>query len=126
LDEVLQEVAIPKLTDALTSDEVETRDNVTTRLVNISKKSPDMIKSVLKFLEKAEKDESEDSIKKKISQVIKNYERSVKRKKLAQKKKELDKKMKELDEKLLSGSIDSDEYVKVRKAALELDLEIEE
>ena len=50
----------------------------------------------------------------------------MKRKKLAQKKKDLDKKMKELDEKLLSGSINADEYVKVRKEALELDLKIEE
>ncbi|MFX0103535.1 MAG: hypothetical protein ACFFCS_28495, partial [Candidatus Hodarchaeota archaeon] len=126
LDEVLQEVAIPKLTDALTSDEVETRESVATRLVDISKKSPDMIKNVLKFLEEAEKKEKEESIKKLLGQIIKNHERSVRKKKLAQKKRDLDKKMKELDEKLLAGEIDSAEYVKVRKEALELELEIEQ
>ncbi|MHA1371288.1 MAG: hypothetical protein ACTSRA_16420, partial [Promethearchaeota archaeon] len=122
LDEVLEEVAIPKLVDALRSDDDEMRKNVATRLVELSKKKPAMIKAVLKFVQEAQASEKRSDIKKLIDTIVKNYERNEKRKLYNQKRK----KMQELDNKLLSGKITSEEYIKERKEFLKLSGEFEE
>lgn len=122
LNEILEEVAVPKLTGALKSDDPATRQGVATSLLNISKKRPEMVKPVLKYLDEADVAESVKGIKDTIQQVKKNYERSIKKKEYEVKRK----KMRELDKKLVDGSIKLDEYARERKEFLSLGEELEE
>ncbi len=119
LNEILEEIAIPKLTNALKSPDQSARLAIARSLVDISKKKPDMVKGVLTFLQEAEKTEKGVEVKANISQVLKNYDKAVKRKQYEVKRK----KMKELDEKLKAGKISGDEYVKERKEFLILGVE---
>ena len=120
LNEILEEVAIPKLTNALKSPDPEARLTIAKNLVDISKKKPDMIKGVLSFLQEAEKVEKSAEIKANITKVLKNYDKALKRKQYEIKRK----KMKELDDKLKAGKITDAEYMKERKEYLILDAEM--
>lgn len=120
LNEILEDIAIPKLTSALKSPDATTRLSITKNLVDISKKKPEMVKGVLAFLQEAEKVEKGAEIKANISQVLKNYDKAQKRKQYEAKRK----KMKELDDKLKAGKISADEYVKERKEFLVLGAEM--
>ncbi len=119
LNEILEEVAIPKLTNALKSPDPNARLSIAKSLVDLSKKKPDMIKGVLSFLQDAEKVEKGAEIKANITKVLKNYDKSLKRKQYAIKKKKMD----ELDEKLKTGKVSPDEYMKERKEYLLLGME---
>jgi hypothetical protein len=119
LNEILEEIAIPKLTNALKSQDPNARLTIAKNLVDISKKKPDMIKGVLSFLQDAEKVEKGAEIKANITQVLKNYDKALKRKQYEAKRK----KMRELDDKLKAGKITADEYVKERKEFLILGAE---
>ncbi|MEX2684769.1 MAG: HEAT repeat domain-containing protein [Candidatus Sigynarchaeota archaeon] len=119
LNEILEEIAVPKLTSALKSPDPNVRLTIAKNLVDISKKKADMVKGVLSFLQEAEKNETETDIKANIAQVLKNYDKAVKRKQYEAKRK----KMKELDERLKAGKITADEYVKERKEFLLLGVE---
>ncbi len=119
LNEILEEIAIPKLTNALKSPDPNARLAIAKNLVDISKKKPDMIKGVLSFLQEAEKAEKGVEIKTNITQVLKNYDKAIKRKQYEIKRK----KMKELDQKLVAGKITPEEYSKERKEFLSLGAE---
>jgi hypothetical protein len=120
LNEILEEVAIPKLTNALKSPDPNARLAIAKNLVDLSKKKPDMIKGVLSFLQEAEKVEKGAEIKANITKVLKNYDKASKRKQYEVKRK----KMKELDDKLKVGKITDAEYMKERKEYLILDAEM--
>ncbi len=122
LNEVLEEIAIPKLSKALRAEEKATRLTVANSLQDISKKKPDMVKAVIDFVKDAASKEDDKDVQNVISQVIKNYERSIKRKQYEAKRK----KMRELDAKLVSGKITADEYSKERKEYLSLSSEFED
>ncbi|MHA1793507.1 MAG: hypothetical protein ACTSVI_12725 [Promethearchaeota archaeon] len=122
LNEIFEEIAIPKLTEALKSKDVEMRLNVSKRLELISKQKPTMIKAVLPFLNEREKEESDKVVRSAITAAIKNYDKSLKRKAYAAKRK----KMQDLDKKLLAGKITPEEYAKARKDFLKISQEIEE
>jgi hypothetical protein len=119
LNDILVEIAIPKLTNALKAPDPNERLKTAKNLVNLSKKNPDMIKGVLTFLQEAESTEKGAEIKANITQVIKNYDKALKRKQYETKRK----KMRELDDKLKAGKISADEYVKERKEFLILGAE---
>nr|MDO8110449.1 hypothetical protein [Candidatus Sigynarchaeota archaeon] len=118
LNDILETVAVPKLTNALKSGKKETRLAIANNLVEITKKKPDIVKSVLSFLQESEKNESDQAVKTAIAAVIKNYDKSQKRKQYEvnrKKMKEFDAKMDDLDQKLVAGKITADEYTKARK-----------
>ncbi|MBN2152399.1 MAG: hypothetical protein JW839_13185 [Candidatus Lokiarchaeota archaeon] len=119
LNEILEDIAIPKLTNALKSPDQNARLAIAKSLVDISKKKPDMVKGVLGFLQDAEKVEKAAEVKANITQVLKNYDKALKRKQYEAKRK----KMRELDERLKTGKISADEYVKERKEFLILGVE---
>ncbi|MHA1683713.1 MAG: hypothetical protein ACTSUE_22435 [Promethearchaeota archaeon] len=116
LEGILEEVAIPKLSGALESDDTEARLKVSGRLVEVAKKNPDKVKGILKFLEKIRVIEQDKKVKKNIETVLKKYTQAQKRKEYAAKRK----KMQELDKKLLSGDITAAQYTKERKEYLQL------
>ena len=119
LNDILETVAVPKLTNALKSDKKEIRLNIANNLVEISKKKPELVKDVLEFLQEAEQAESDQAVKTTISQVLKNYEKSQKKKEYEAKRK----KMKELDKKLVAGEISGEDYANERKEFLNLGAE---
>ncbi|MBD3187872.1 hypothetical protein GF325_13635 [Candidatus Bathyarchaeota archaeon] len=115
LDDILEKVAIPKLTDALESEDEEERLSVSERLVEVSKNNADKVKPVLKFLEKTMKKEKSKDIKENLEKVIKNHEKLLKRKERAERRK----KMRQLDQDLVAGKISAEEYGKARKEYLQ-------
>lgn len=127
LDDILENVAIPKLIEALSSPQAEERLKVAENMLEISKSNPDQLKIALPHLEKAINDPNKE-VAKLIQTIIKNYRKAQRQKKTAVKRKklaELRKKMDEIDRKFADGEISDGEYLKEQKNYLKLKREIE-
>lgn len=113
LDEVLKEIAIPRLIKLLESEDDEEIILSLTRIEEIAKKNIDMAKPIQKYLKDLE---SKKNIKivelaTKISAIFIKAER---KKELANKRKIMQEKEKEF----LAGKISAEEYAKIRKEYL--------
>ncbi len=128
LDEAMQEIAIPKLIEALNSeDEGEVLD-ILTRIEELSRKKPDLIKITLTHVERKQKHPSSE-VSKLANKIQNNYNRAMKRRQI---KKKLAANEKaggtdaELDKKLVSGEITESEYLQLKKERIQAYQELEE
>ena len=127
LDEILENVAIPKLISALSSNNKEELLNVAENIVKISEANPDQLKIALPHLEKTIPSASK-TIAKLLEKAANNYKKAQKRKQTAQKRKKLTALRKEMDivdRNYSDGNLTDEEYLAKQKDYLELKREIE-
>lgn len=118
LDEVMEQIAIPKLGNALQGDNVELKRSVATQLETISKEKPAMIEYAKEFLEDAQKDKDKQ-VSSALKAALANYEKYLEREKIKEKRAKLKKQLSTLEKKLASGEeVDNDKYVDLRKKYL--------
>ncbi len=128
LDEVLENVAIPKLISALSSNDKEELLNVAENIVKISESNPDQLKIALPHLEKTATTHPNKNIVKLLEKALKNYRKAQKRKQTAKKRKilgALRKDMDEVDRTYADGNLTDAEYLVKQKEYLKLKREIE-
>ena len=115
LDEILKEVAIPRLISVLKGMDKEEIILALTRIEEISRKNAEMAKPIRKYLD--------DLLKRNNKQIIKlaktisdNFNKAERKKELAKKRKI----MRDQEKLFLEGKINGEEYAKARKEYLTL------
>ncbi|HMF30350.1 MAG TPA: hypothetical protein VKK79_02980 [Candidatus Lokiarchaeia archaeon] len=121
LNEITEEVAIPKLVNTLKSGPVEARVKTAQRLEEISKGpgGPDLVKTALEYVKELAQDEVPE-VAKAASNVLKNVDKAEKKKTYSAKRKQ----MTQLDKKLAKGEVTDEEYMQLRKEYLHLEEEV--
>lgn len=113
LDEVMKEIAIPRLIGVLDSENDEEIILSLTRILDIAQKNIEMVKPIQRYLVDLQKSKNKKVVElsKKISEMFVKVER---RKELARKRKMMRQKEKEF----LDGKITAQDYAKIRKEYL--------
>ncbi|MFX0057679.1 MAG: hypothetical protein ACFE85_04445 [Candidatus Hodarchaeota archaeon] len=113
LDEIMKDIAIPRLIILLESENDEEIILSLTRIEEIAKKNIDMAKPIQKYLRDLQSNKNKKIVElsNKISDIFVKAER---KKELAKKRKIMQEKEKEF----LAGKISAEEYIKVRKEYL--------
>ncbi|MEE9377237.1 MAG: hypothetical protein V3V33_04290 [Candidatus Lokiarchaeia archaeon] len=115
LDEIMGDVAIPRLVSVLEGDDKEKIILALTRIEEISRKDVNMAKPIKKYLNDLQKKNNKQIVK--LAQAIsKNFSNAERKKELAQKRKI----MREKEKSFLEGKISGDEYAKARREYLTL------
>ena len=115
LDEIMTDVAIPRLVSVLEGDDIEEIILALTRIEEISRKDVNMAKPIKKYLPNLLKKNNKQIVK--LTQAIsKNFTNAERKKELAQKRKD----MREKEKLFLEGKIGAEEYGKARKEYLTL------
>ena len=115
LDEIMGDVAIPRLVSVLEGDDKEKIILALTRIEEISRKDVDIAKPIKKYLTDLLKKNNKQIVK--LAQAIsKNFTNAERKKELAQKRKI----MREKEKSFLEGKISGEEYAKARKEYLTL------
>ena len=115
LDEIMTDVAIPRLVSVLEGDDNETIIIALTRIEEISRKDIEMAKPIRKYLNNLLTKNNKQIVK--LAQAIsKNFVNAERKKELAQKRKS----MREKEKLFLEGKINGEEYAKARKEYLTL------
>ena len=127
VEDLLVNVAIPKLIEALGSSQVEERRKVGENLLELSKANPDQLKIALPHIREAQNDKDK-IVSKLMIDTAKNYDKAQKRKQTAEKRKKLTAIRKDMDKKdreYADGQISDGDYLKEQKIYLKLKREIE-
>jgi len=115
LDEIMGDVAIPRLVSVLEGDDNEKIILALTSIEEISRKDVDMAKPIKKYLTYLLKKNNKQIVK--LAQAIsKNFANAERKKDLAQKRKI----MREKEKSFLEGKISGEEYAKARREYLTL------
>ena len=115
LDDIMSDVAIPRLVSVLEGDDNEKIIIALSRIEEISRKDVDMAKPIKKYLTDLLKKNNKQIVK--LTQTIsKNFASAERKKDLAQKRKI----MREKEKSFLEGKISGEEYAKARKEYLTL------
>ncbi|MFW9973080.1 MAG: hypothetical protein ACFFDF_23055 [Candidatus Odinarchaeota archaeon] len=115
LDEIMEDVAIPRLVRVLEGDDNEKIILALTRIGEISRKDIDMAKPIKKYLPDLLRKNDKQIVK--LAQTIsKDFSNAERKKELAQKRKI----MREKEKSFLEGKISGEEYAKERKEYLTL------
>ncbi|TFG18829.1 MAG: hypothetical protein EU530_08030 [Promethearchaeota archaeon] len=128
LDAAMQEIAIPKLIEALNSNDEDEVLGILTRIEDMSRKNPDLIKITLSHVEKKQS-HSNKEISSLAVKVQKNYDRAIKRRQIKKKLAENEKiggTDAELDQRLVSGAITESEYLRLKKERIQAYQELED
>lgn len=115
LDEILKDVAIPRLISVLEGDSTEDIISALQRIEELSKKNVEMTRPISPYLKNLLKN-SNKKIAKLTQNISNNFSQADKRKKLAQKRKT----MREKEKQFLAGKLSAGDYAKVRKEYLTL------
>jgi hypothetical protein len=115
LDEILKEVAIPRLISVLKGVDNEEIVLALTRIEEISRKNTDMARPISSYLDDLLKNNNKQIVK--LVQTISDNFAKAERKKELVKKRKL---MRDKEKLFLEGKIDGEEYAKVRKEYLTL------
>ncbi len=113
LDEVMKDVAVPRLISVLEGDDREEIIQALTRIEELSKSKIDMIRPIKPYLKNLLKIRN-NQIVKLAQNISKNFERDERKKELAKKRKIMQQKEKQFLEEKISG----EEYAKARKEYL--------
>jgi len=127
LDNVLKNIAMPKLVNALKSPKDEERLKVAKNLMEISNTNPDLLKIALPQVEKCLNDKNKN-IAEAMNKTLKNYKKAQKRKQTAKKRqilKKLRSNMDKVDIDLDEGRISGEDYLIEQRKYLKLKREIE-
>ena len=115
LDEILKDVAIPRLISVLEGESTEDLISALQRIEELSKKNVEMTRPIKPYLTNLLKNTNKKIVK--LAQNIsKTFDQVDRRKQLAQKRKE----MREKEKQFLSGKLDAADYAKARKEYLTL------
>ena len=115
LDEIMSDVAIPRLVSVLEGDDNEKIIMALSRIEEISRKDIEMVKPIKKYLNNLLKKNNKQIVK--LAQAIsKNFTNAERKKELAQKRKT----MREKEKLFLEGKISGEKYAKARKEYLTL------
>jgi hypothetical protein len=128
LDEAMQEIAIPKLIEALESPNEKEVSVILTNIDDLAKKKPDLIKVTLPYVERKFLHPNSE-ISKLAQNIQKNYDRAMKRRQIKNKLAENEKlggTDAELDKKLVSGEITENQYIRLKKERIQAYQELEE
>jgi hypothetical protein len=115
LDEILKDVAIPRLISVLEGDNLDEIILALERIEELSKKNVDMAKPIQPYLNNLLKNPNKD-IKKFAQNISENFQKAERKKELAKKRKM----MREKENLFLEGKISGEEYAKTRKEYLTL------
>jgi ABC-type oligopeptide transport system ATPase subunit len=115
LDEILKDVAIPRLISVLEGDNLDEIILALERIEELSKKNVDMAKPIQPYLNNLLKNSNKD-IKKFAQNISENFQKAERKKELANKRKI----MREKENLFLAGKISGEEYAKTRKEYLTL------
>ena len=115
LDEILEEVAIPRLISVLKGVDNEEIVLALTRIEEISKKNAEMAKPISKYLDELLKRNNKQIVKRAKS-ISDNFAKAERKKELAKKRKI----MRDKEKLFLEGKINGEEYAKARKEYLTL------
>ncbi len=110
LNEIMEEIAIPRLISVLQGYDVEEIKLALSRIEEISKKNIEMARPIQKYLDELLKKQNKDIVK--IAEAISNnFIKADKRKELAKKRKL----MQQMEKEFLEGKINAADYAKARK-----------
>ena len=115
LDEILKDVAIPRLISVLEGESTEDLISALKRIEELSKKNVEMTRPIKPYLANLLKNTNKKIVKLAKS-ISNNFDQVDRRKKLAQKRKE----MREKEKQFLSGKLSAANYAKARKEYLTL------
>ena len=115
LDEILKEVAIPRLISVLKGDYPEEIISALSRIENISKKNIELARPIKPYLTNLLKNKNKQ-IAKLAKDITDNFAKADRREELAKKRKIMQQKEKDF----LAGKINGEEYAKTRKEYLTL------
>ena len=115
LDEIMEDVAIPRLIGVLEGDSPEEIILALTRIDELSKKNIDMIKPIQPYLQKVLNTQNKKIIKL-VKGIGDNFQKAERRKELAKKRKI----MREKEKLFISGKISGEDYANARKEYLTL------
>ena len=115
LDEILKDVAIPRLINVLEGDDTEEKILALTRIEEISKKKIEMVKPIKPYLDKLSEMNNKRIIKL-TQEISNNFQKAERRKELAKKRKI----MRDKEKLFLEGKISGEEYASARKEYLSL------
>ncbi|MBN1802865.1 MAG: hypothetical protein JW891_15255 [Candidatus Lokiarchaeota archaeon] len=115
LDEIMEDVAIPRMISVLNGDDKDEIISALTRIEEISKKNVEMAEPIKKYLGNLLKNNNKEIVKL-AENISKNFE-SAERKKTAAQKRKI---MREKEQLFLEGKISAEEYANSRKDYLTL------
>lgn len=115
LDEVIEEVAVPRLLSIIKGEDQQETILALERLKDLSKKDVEMTKPIKPYLDDLLKSKNKE-VKSLAEDISKSFEREERKKMLAKKRKEMQKK----EQQFMDGKISAEEYAKARKEYLEL------
>ena len=115
LDEIMEDVAIPRLIGVLEGDNHEEIILALTRIEDISKKNIDMIKPIQPYLQRVLNTKNENIVKL-VKLISDNFQKAERRKELANKRKI----MREKEKQFIDGKISGEDYARARKEYLTL------
>lgn len=115
LDEIMEDVAIPRLIGVLEGDNHEEIILALTRIEEISKKNIDMIKPIQPYLQRVLNTKNENIVKL-VKLISDNFQKAERRKELANKRKI----MREKEKQFIDGKISGEDYARARKEYLTL------
>ena len=115
LDEILKDVAVPRLISVLEGEDEEETISALERIKEISKKNVDMARPIKPYLENLSKSKNK-SITKIAQNISNNFTKADRRVELAKKRKI----MQEKEKQFMAGKISGEDYAKARKDYLSL------
>jgi hypothetical protein len=115
LDEILKDVAIPRLISVLEGDNIEETISALERIKEISKKNVEMARPIKPYLDNLSKSKNK-SIVKITQEISNNFLKADRRKELAKKRKI----MQDKEKQFMAGKISGEDYAKARKEYLTL------
>ena len=128
LEEILEEVAIPKLIGALQSENDGERLRIAKNFVQISESNADQLKIALPHIKKAIETDKKKEIISLMKNTLTNYKKAQKKKQTAKKRvilRKLTREMTDLDREYADGKTSDADYLKRRKEFVKLKREIE-
>ncbi|MHA1669130.1 MAG: hypothetical protein ACTSV5_00995 [Promethearchaeota archaeon] len=114
LDEILAEIAVPRMISVLDGEDETEIKTVLERIDELAKKKLDLVKPIKSYIEKLDKKSNRKDISKACGSILSTFIKEENKKKLADKRKI----MRQIEQEFLQGKISDEEYSKARKEYL--------
>ena len=114
LDEILTEIAIPRMISVLDGEDETEIKTVLERVDELAKKKIDLVKPIKSYIEKLDKKSNKKEINKVCESILSTFIKEENKKNLADKRKI----MRQVEQEFLQGKISDKEYSKARKEYL--------
>ena len=113
LDEVLTDVAIPRMIEVLDGEKTDEIEQTLQRIDELAKKKLDLVKPLKPYIAKLE-EKGKNEVKNLTSSILNQFVKEDRKKSLAEKRK----RMREIEQQFLQGKINPEDYAKARKEYL--------